>query len=57
MFIQLLQLLHQFLQSCHKLVNCLVLARADITCDTGSDMMNELTAALTAADWIRMSLQ
>ena len=41
MFIRLLQLLHQFLQSCHKLVNCLVFARADIACNAGSDMIRE----------------
>ena len=41
MFIQLLQLLHQFLKSCDKLVNCLVFARADIACNAGSDMIRE----------------
>ena len=34
-------LFHQFLQGCNKLIDCLIFAGTDITCDAGADMIRK----------------
>ena len=39
--VEQIQLLHQFLQGCNKLIDCLIFAGTDITCDAGADMVRK----------------